>query len=274
MPGLRAVLLAAFWRMPDLKEKINELIMTYLPYFVFIMYAINRGTGFTRALFVNCDHSLLTYSFYKQPGAILRLFQIRLREIIKINLLPAAVIGAGLAVLLYASGGTDNPLNYGVLLVSILCMSVLFLCALSDDLLSAAALQCRDRDQKRHLSAGADGDLCSLLPVYEASDADSAVWRDDDPVLCTLLYSGLCSGLPVRPPDVPDTGVVKCNRLNLHQPVVHFFTHAFFCLSTPFDTGELVIIDDKPAVFTGHLSITGKIFQSYARTAGIFFLPR
>ena len=124
--GIAAVLLAAFWRMPDLKEKINELIMTYLPYFVFIMYAINRGTGFIRALFVNCDHSLLTYSFYKQPGAILRLFQIRLREIIKINLLPAAVIGAGLAVLLYASGGTDNPLNYGVLLVSILCMSVFF----------------------------------------------------------------------------------------------------------------------------------------------------
>ena len=40
--GIAAVLLAAFWRMPDLKEKINELIMTYLPYFVFIMYAINR----------------------------------------------------------------------------------------------------------------------------------------------------------------------------------------------------------------------------------------
>ena len=73
--GIAAVLLAAFWRMPDLKEKINELIMTYLPYFVFIMYAINRGTGFTRALFVNCDHSLLTYSFYKQPRAILRCFR-------------------------------------------------------------------------------------------------------------------------------------------------------------------------------------------------------
>ena len=47
---------------------------------------------------------------------VLKLFRIRLREIMKINLLPALVIGAGLAILLYASGGTDNPLNYVVLL--------------------------------------------------------------------------------------------------------------------------------------------------------------
>ena len=74
------------------------------------MYAINRGTGFTKALFMNCDHSLLTYSFYKQPKFILKLFQIRLLEIIKINLLPALVIGGGLPILLYISGGTDNHL--------------------------------------------------------------------------------------------------------------------------------------------------------------------
>ena len=65
---------------PDLKPKINSIIMTWLPYFVFIMYMLNRGTNFTQALFMNCDHSLLTYSFYKQPKFILRLFQIRLRE--------------------------------------------------------------------------------------------------------------------------------------------------------------------------------------------------
>ncbi len=118
--------LLAFFVRPEIKERINELLLTFLPYFVFIMYAINRGTGFTRALFINCDHSLLTYSFYKQPAMVLRLFRIRLREIIKVNLLPAVVTGAGLALLLYASGGTDNPLNYAVIFVSILCMSMFF----------------------------------------------------------------------------------------------------------------------------------------------------
>ena len=118
--------LTAFQFLPEFKEQTNELLMVFLPYFVFIMYAINRGTGFTRALFMNCDHSLLTYSFYKQPKMVLKLFGIRLREIIKINLLPAAVIGAGLALLLWASGGTDNPVNYAVLFISIICMSIFF----------------------------------------------------------------------------------------------------------------------------------------------------
>lgn len=119
-------MLLAFYLLPEIKQKTNELLMGFLPYFVFIMYAINRGTGFTRALFMNCDHSLLTYSFYKRPDMVLKLFRIRLREIIKINLFPALVIGAGLAALLYVSGGTDNPLNYAVLFISILCMSVFF----------------------------------------------------------------------------------------------------------------------------------------------------
>lgn len=121
-----AVALVLFMFEPEVKNKVNGLLMTYLPYFAFIMYLINRGTGFTRALFINCDHCLLTYSFYKKPKQILQLFQIRLWEIIKINLLPASVIGLGLAVLLYVSGGTDNPLNYVVLFVSIICMSVFF----------------------------------------------------------------------------------------------------------------------------------------------------
>lgn len=119
-------LLLLFNFVPEIKTNINELLMTYLPYFVFIMYSINRGTGFTKALFINCDHSLLTYSFYKQPEFVLALFKIRLREIIKVNLLPATIIGAGLALLLFVSGGADNPINYGVLFVSIVCMSIFF----------------------------------------------------------------------------------------------------------------------------------------------------
>ncbi len=121
-----AGMIIAVFLFPNLKEKTNGLILNWLPYFVFIMYMINRGTSFTQALFMNCDHSLLTYSFYKQPGMILRLFSIRLREIIKINALPAAVIGPGMSLLLFITGGTDNPVNYAVIIISILCMSAFF----------------------------------------------------------------------------------------------------------------------------------------------------
>lgn len=124
--ALIAIILIVLKFVPEIKSNLNEMLMTYLPYMVFVMYAINRGTSFTQVLFINCDHSLLTYSFYKQPKNILKLFWIRLREIIKVNLLPSTVIGAGLALLLFATGGTDNPLNYVVLFVSVVALSIFF----------------------------------------------------------------------------------------------------------------------------------------------------
>ena len=124
--SLIVILLIALPFVPEGKSVLNQLLMTCLPYMVFVMYAINRGTGFTQALFINCDHSLLTYPFYKQPKNILKLFWIRLRELIKVNLLPASVIGAGLALLLFATGGTDHPLNYVVLFVSVVALSIFF----------------------------------------------------------------------------------------------------------------------------------------------------
>ena len=107
-------------------RELNRLLSRSLPYFVFLMYAVNRGMQFTQALFVNCDHSLLTYPFYKEPKAILTLFRIRLREIIKVNLLPAAVGGIGLDALMFVSGGADSPITYGVIFVSMCALSVFF----------------------------------------------------------------------------------------------------------------------------------------------------
>ena len=108
--ALACGLLLVLYLVPEIKPEVNGMVLT----------------GFTQALFMNCDHSLLTYAFYKQPKFVLRLFQIRLIEIVKINAVPAAIIGVGLAALLWASGGTDNPLNYAVLIVSTICVSVLF----------------------------------------------------------------------------------------------------------------------------------------------------
>lgn len=118
--------MAASLIFPVFADGSRELLLSNLPLSVFFMYLLNRGTGFTQALFINCDHSLLTYSFYKQPGAILKLFRIRLREIMKINLLPALVIGCGMALLLFTSGGTDDWLNYVVILVTIPVQSMFF----------------------------------------------------------------------------------------------------------------------------------------------------
>jgi len=121
-----AIIVIALFFSPEFKREINGMMLGYLPYMAFVMYLINRGTNFTQALFVNCDHCFLTYSFYKKPENILKLFWIRLREITKINLLPAVVIGISLSVLLLISGGTDNALNYAVIFVSVVMMSIFF----------------------------------------------------------------------------------------------------------------------------------------------------
>ena len=113
-------------RAPGSHETVNSLLMTKLPMIWLILYALNRGTSFTQACFMNCDHSLLTYPFYKKPGAILRLFRIRLREISKINAVPAAILGTGAALLLFLTGGTENPLNYAVLIIAPLAVSMFF----------------------------------------------------------------------------------------------------------------------------------------------------
>ena len=110
----------------NFRSKTNEILMVYLPYFVFIMYCINRSSSVTQAMFMNCDHSMLTYRIYRTPKVILGIFKERLKTLIKINLLPAVLMGGGLALLLYLSGGTDNPLNYAILFVSIIAMSIFF----------------------------------------------------------------------------------------------------------------------------------------------------
>ncbi len=111
---------------PAIGEPFNRITLVYLPYFVFIMYLINRSSSVTQAMFMNCDHSMLTYRIYRTPKVILGVFKERLKTLITINLLPAILIGVGLAMLLYISGGTDNAMNYLIIIVSIIAMSIFF----------------------------------------------------------------------------------------------------------------------------------------------------
>jgi hypothetical protein len=121
-----AVFAAAGCILKPLSSEINKLMLTSLPYFVFVMYMINRGETITRAMFMNCDHSMLSYRFYRQPKAILTLFRYRLTSLISINLIPAVIIAAGLPFLLWITGGTDQYENYIVLFITIIAMSVFF----------------------------------------------------------------------------------------------------------------------------------------------------
>lgn len=110
----------------EAKEAFQLITGSMLPYFVFIMYILSRGGTITQAMFFNCDHSMLTYNFYRKPENLLSVFKTRLSTIIKINMLPAAVIAVGLPLLLALSGGSAQPLDYILLPVSIMFMSAFF----------------------------------------------------------------------------------------------------------------------------------------------------
>lgn len=48
---------------PTAKVPINNFIMNYLPFVLLLMYFINTGKVVTNAMFMNCDHSMLSYRF-------------------------------------------------------------------------------------------------------------------------------------------------------------------------------------------------------------------
>lgn len=120
-----AALIALMLFYPAAAERTRELLDSNLTLSLLILYAINRGSQFASTLFMNCDHSLLAYPFYREPRNILRLFKIRLREIVKVNLPPALIMGAGLCALLALTGGADAA-NCAGIVISMVCASAFF----------------------------------------------------------------------------------------------------------------------------------------------------
>lgn len=121
-----AIIVMISYAIPQIRESLNKIPLTYLPYCVFIMYLLNRGTIITQAMFMNCDHSMLTFRIYRTPKVILGIFKERLKTLITLNLLPASAVGLGLVAILYVTGGTANALNYFILFISVNAMSVFF----------------------------------------------------------------------------------------------------------------------------------------------------
>lgn len=105
--GIAVVALGVDLFIPSSRPFFGRITMNYLPYFVFIMYATNRGAIVTQAMFFNCDHSMLTYKFYREPKIILEVFKTRLKTIIQINLIPGIVVATSLPILMgCAQAGT------------------------------------------------------------------------------------------------------------------------------------------------------------------------
>ena len=121
-----SIVLALVILLEPVKAAVNEHLVSMLPFSLFGMYLINRGESITKALFINCDNAMLHYRFYRQPHAVLEMFRLRLQSLIFINLRPASIIAIGLVILLFASGSSTNLMDYIVLPVTIISLSIFF----------------------------------------------------------------------------------------------------------------------------------------------------
>ena len=111
---------------PELQKSLNNFLLNNIAWFVIVMYFINRGSIITQAMFYNCDHSMLTFNFYRNPKVILNVFKTRVLTVSKVNLIPAIIIAVGLPILLYITGGTSNFLDYISIPIFIIVLSIFF----------------------------------------------------------------------------------------------------------------------------------------------------
>ncbi|MCD7809165.1 MAG: hypothetical protein LUH02_07465, partial [Erysipelotrichaceae bacterium] len=121
---IAVILVGLLLLVPDMRLEIKDFVENNLPLFLFILYLLNNTMDITRTMFSNCDHSLLNYTFYREPKNLLQLFGIRLKEMINMNSTYDFIIALTYAIVLYLC---DSPLYYSFIgFVSIMCMSIFF----------------------------------------------------------------------------------------------------------------------------------------------------
>lgn len=76
----------------QMKQKTFEAMTQMMPVMVFVMYLESTGGRICKAMLFNCDISLLKYGYYREADAILKNFKIRLRKLLMLDAVPAAII--------------------------------------------------------------------------------------------------------------------------------------------------------------------------------------
>lgn len=111
---------------PETSSKLTAYLISGLPFFILIMSYISIGERVCKAMFYNCDLSLLRYGFYREKEAILSNFKIRLIRLSGLNLIPACAICLAVTLLFLLSGESWEWGEAIVFWVAIICLSLFF----------------------------------------------------------------------------------------------------------------------------------------------------
>lgn len=116
---------ASVFMFPSIMQEIIGDMYKAIPGLLLIMYLISNSRRITKAMFYNCDISLLRYGFYRDKKVILKNFQVRLLKVAFINLIPAAAICASIGIIV-AIGNEKKIVLILPMIFMILILSLFF----------------------------------------------------------------------------------------------------------------------------------------------------
>jgi hypothetical protein len=112
--------------LPNTRETIINGIQRSIPLLVFIMYGMSTGDRICKAMFYNCDLSLLRYSYYREAKVILANFTTRLKMTVLLNIVPAIALCLAIAGIVVVSGFSSMLISLMPLFLCVICLSCFF----------------------------------------------------------------------------------------------------------------------------------------------------
>ena len=97
-----------------------------LPVLVFIMYCCSSGENLIKAMFFECDASLLKYGYYRSNGAIHSCFRIRLKYMLRTELPTVGVFCGGILLNMIILRQMEHWLQILEILLSVCMLTVFF----------------------------------------------------------------------------------------------------------------------------------------------------
>lgn len=120
------ILIAVTIFVPDVNQDLVSTLQKSGAFWVFIMYMLSTSERVCKAMFFNCDVSLLRYGYYREGHVILSNFKARLKRILALNLIPAAAICICITAVIISAGGIKGLRSMIPIFISIICLSCFF----------------------------------------------------------------------------------------------------------------------------------------------------
>ncbi|MEG1256094.1 hypothetical protein [Clostridium sp.] len=119
-------IIGAIVLMPEIKADLLRIMQKTASAWVFIMYAMSTSQKVAKAMFYNCDVSLLRYGYYREGKVIISNFTARLKRVVILNLIPAVALCIGMCSIIVATGQINAIMNMIPMFLSIICLSCFF----------------------------------------------------------------------------------------------------------------------------------------------------